>query len=85
MTVTKKTRSTRSRKSKIAIAIAKHDNVCVRLMATFIESAMRHLENGDIKRAAAALRCAGDYEKEMPFEVKNGQTIEQFITELANG
>lgn len=75
----------RPRKSKVADVIAKHDNVCVRLMASFIESAMRHLEKGDIKRAAAALRCAGDYEKEMPFEVKNGQTIEEFITELANG
>ena len=75
----------RPRKSKIAVSIAKHDNVCVRLMATFIESAMRHLEKGDIQRAAAALRCAGDYEKEMPFEVKNGQTIQEFIMELANG
>lgn len=75
----------RTRKSKIAETIAKHDDVCVRLMATFIESAMRHLEDGDIMRAAAALRCASDYEKDMPFAVKNGQTIEQFITELANG
>ena len=75
----------RPRKSKIAESILKHEDVCVRLMASFIESAMRHLEKGDITRASAALRCAGDYEKEMPFEVKNGQTIEEFITELANG
>ena len=83
--MTRERKRPRPRKSKIAVTIAKHDNVCVRLMASFIESAMRHLEKGDIKRAAAALRCASDYEKEMPFEVKNGQTIEQFITELANG
>lgn len=77
MTVTKKGSTVaRPRKSKIADSILHHKDVEVRLMASFLESAMRHAEKGDLVRAMACLRNAHDYEQAIPSQTKSDLYVE---------
>lgn len=72
MTMSKTPRkSTRPRKSKIADSIRHHENVEIRLMAIFLEDAMRYAVDGDIIRAMANLRNAYEYERAIPTVLKN--------------
>lgn len=77
MTVREKgSRMARRRKSKIAENILHHADVEVRLMASFLESAMRHAEKGDLVRAMACLRNAHDYEQAIPSDTKTALYLE---------
>jgi len=68
--MTRERKMPRRRKSKIAESILKHDDVEVRLMASFIETAMRHAMKGDLIRLMASIRCAHDYEQTIPAATK---------------
>jgi len=87
MTMSKNTRSTRkprklrARKSKIADTIRHHECTEMRLMAIFLEDAMRYAERGDIIRAMANLRNAYEYERAIPTLLKN----ELYTEANANG
>ena len=72
MTVTKKgKRMARPRKSKIAENIRHHENTEIRLMAIFLEDAMRWAMKGNIVRAMSNIRLAAEYEGEIPTALKN--------------
>lgn len=60
----------RPRKSKIAENIRHNENTEIRLMAIFLEDAMRHAVKGDIVRAMSNLRNAAEYEKAVPVNIK---------------
>jgi len=66
----------RPRKSKIHKSILHHEDVEVRLMASFLESAMRHAEKGELVRAMACLRNAHDYEQAIPSQTKSDLYVE---------
>lgn len=66
----------RPRKSKIAESIRRHKDVEVRLMASFLESAMRYAEKGELVRAMACLRNAHDYEQAIPSDTKTALYLE---------
>jgi len=66
----------RPRKSKIHQSILHHKDVEVRLMASFLESAMRHAEKGELVRAMACLRNAHDYEQAIPSQTKSDLYVE---------
>lgn len=61
----------RIRKSKIAENIRHNENTEIRLMAIFLEDAMRFAVKGDIIRAMSNLRLAAEYEAEIPTDLKN--------------
>lgn len=61
----------RPRKSKIAENIRRNECTEMRLMAMFLEDAMRHAVKGDIIRAMSNLRIAAEYEVAIPTVLKN--------------
>jgi hypothetical protein len=70
MMMTQKTRSTRARKPKIADAIAKHEDVEVRLAASFLQNAIKHAKDGDLIRMLACIRLSAEYEAAVPATTK---------------
>lgn len=57
-----------ARKIKIAETLARHKDVEVRLMASFLQSAAEHARNGDLVRLASCVRLMSNYEKSIPTE-----------------
>ena len=78
---TRSTRTARPRKSKIADSIRHNENTEIRLMAIFLEDAMRFAVKGDIVRAMSNLRLAAEYEGEIPTALKN----QMYAEAKANG
>jgi hypothetical protein len=60
----------RPRKSKVAVSILHNESVEIRLMALFLEDAMRHAEKGELIKAMSNLRNAYDYEQSIPTDIK---------------
>ena len=59
-----------ARKIKLADSLEMHKDVEVRLMASFLQSAVEHARNGDLIRLMSCVRLMSDYEHSIPSETK---------------
>lgn len=57
-----------ARKIKLAESLEKHKDVEVRLMVSFLQSAVEHARNGDLVRLASCVRLMSNYERAIPSE-----------------
>lgn len=55
-----------ARKIKVAESLEKHKDVEVRLLVSFLQSAVEHARNGDLVRLNSCVRLMSQYEQNIP-------------------
>lgn len=61
-----------ARKIKLPDTVAYHDDVNVRLAASFLLQALEAAKRGSIEDMAASIRCAYMYEQDIPNTIRLG-------------